>query len=59
MRTRGANHEQRENSSHPAGKHNKLFVTKLLSVSPPFVNETLHLRCKHQYRVDRVRERRE
>lgn len=58
-RTEGANHERENNTSRPAGKHNKLFVKKVSFVSPPFVNKTPHLRCKHQYRVDRVRERTE
>lgn len=46
-RTEEANHEHENNINRPAEKHNKLFVEKVLSVSPPFVNKTLHLRCKH------------
>lgn len=56
-RTHRANHEGENNTSRPEGKYNKLFVNKVSLVSPPFVNKTLHLRCKHQYRVDHVRER--
>lgn len=56
-RTQGANHEQRlKKKQHKSSGREE---EGLVCLPPPFVNETLHLRCKHQCKVDRVRERTE